>query len=273
LVYEESLLASFSSRLNFDKRIPIICLTPPQELAPHSSLVHMFETLRQKFGSNRSMFLGHIGEDGRWTLNVEAEVEALRRGVEKGEPMLILGTAFLYVHLLDYLTDRNISLKLPAGSVAMETGGYKGRSRAVPKEELHSSISEHLGISEPNIICEYGMSELSSQAYDHVPYQFCSSRRKEAHSTSSRTDHSPLTSAAARVFHFPPWARVQIISPETGREVNEGETGLIRVFDLANVFSVMAIQTEDLGIRRGDGFELIGRASLAEARGCSLMAV
>jgi hypothetical protein len=64
---------------------------------------------------------------------------------------------------------------------------------------------------------------------------------------------------------------VQIISPETGNEIADGETGLIRVFDLANVFSVMAIQTEDLGVRRGDGFELIGRATLAEPRGCSLM--
>jgi hypothetical protein len=72
-------------------------------------------------------------------------------------------------------------------------------------------------------------------------------------------------------FSFAPWTRVQIISPETGREVADGETGLIRVFDLANVFSVMAIQTEDLGIRRGDGFELTGRATLAEPRGCSLM--
>ena len=58
---------------------------------------------------------------------------------------------------------------------------------------------------------------------------------------------------------------------ETGREVMDGETGLVRVFDLANVFSVMAIQTEDLASRRGAGFELIGRAEFAEARGCSLM--
>jgi hypothetical protein len=65
---------------------------------------------------------------------------------------------------------------------------------------------------------------------------------------------------------------VQIISPETGLEVADGETGLIRVFDLANVFSVMAIQTEDLGIHHGRGFELIGRATQAEPRGCSLMA-
>jgi hypothetical protein len=66
---------------------------------------------------------------------------------------------------------------------------------------------------------------------------------------------------------------VQIVSPETGCEAGEGETGLIRVFDLANVYSVMAIQTEDLGVRRGDGFELVGRLELAAPRGCSLMAI
>ena len=64
---------------------------------------------------------------------------------------------------------------------------------------------------------------------------------------------------------------MKIISPETGREVADGETGLLRVYDLANVRSVMAIQTEDLAVRRGDGFELIGRAALAEPRGCSLL--
>jgi len=88
------------------------------------------------------------------------------------------------------------------------------------------------------------MSELSSQAYD--------------------------AGEARRVFHFPPWARVRLISPETGNEVADGETGLIRICDLANVFSVAMVQTEDLGIRRGAGFELVGRAAAAEPRGCSL---
>ena len=72
-------------------------------------------------------------------------------------------------------------------------------------------------------------------------------------------------------YHFPPWCRAQVISPETGREVAEGETGLLRIFDLANVRSVLAIQTEDLAVKRGDAFELIGRATQAEPRGCSLM--
>jgi hypothetical protein len=62
------------------------------------------------------------------------------------------------------------------------------------------------------------------------------------------------------------------MSPEGGYEVGEGETGLIWVLDLANVYSVMAIQTEDLGIRRGDGFTLAGRAVSAEPRWCSLQA-
>ena len=337
-VYEESLLRCFSRHLRIEQPIPIISLTPPPEMAPHSSLVHMFETLRRRFGNDDSVFLGQIAEDGGWALNAEAAVEALGRRAEMEHPILILGTAFSYVHLLDYLTDRNISLKLPAGTVSMETGGYKGRSRAVPKHELHQLICEQLGISETNIICEYGMSELSSQAYArsaiHSPSHSHSSRRKEAqfqnpkgiapqspdlpannpegiapsspglrgtsypgfeatnlHNPERVVPNAPcstvhgeaysnpmskdpvLTSALTRVFHFPTWTRVQIISPETGREVNEGETGLIRVFDLANVFSVMALQTEDLGIRRADGFELVGRASFAEARGCSLMAV
>jgi hypothetical protein len=246
LVYEESLVAWFSRQIQIKQPNPITSLTPPPELAPNSSLVHMFETLGRKFGIDHSVFLGCIGEDGGWTLDFESALAAFRRCAEMHQPILILGTAFLYVHLLDYLAHRNISLKLPVGTMAMETGGYKGRSRDVPKRELHQLIGERLGISEANIICEYGMSELSSQAY----YQ-----------------------ATTHVFHFPPWARVQIISPETGREVTEGETGLIRGFDLANVFSAMPVQTEDLGIRRGDGFELVGRASLAEARGCSLMSV
>ena len=105
------------------------------------------------------------------------------------------------------------------------------------------------------------MSELSSQAYDYVagsgPVQ--SSKLKAQSST--------------RLFRFPPWARAQVLSPESGQEVCDGETGLLRVFDLANVRSVLAIQTEDLAVRRGKGFELLGRAPHAEPRGCSLMAV
>jgi len=243
-IYEASLWAWLQHNLRSTiNDLRLVSLTPPPAQVTHSSLVHMFEVVRRKFGADENVFAGRAGADGAWTLNPDAAIVALTG--EGSQPLLVLGTAFSFVHLLDELRKRNLRVELPAGSLVMETGGYKGRSREMSKAELHGLITEQLGVPTANIICEYGMSELSSQAY-------------------SRSEQG--------VFRFPPWARVQVVSPETGYEVAEGETGLIRVFDLANVFSVMAIQTEDLAVRRGDGFELIGRAKLAEPRGCSLMA-
>jgi hypothetical protein len=267
-VYEASLWTWFVANLRFTiydlrsennsaLRTPhsTIVLTPPPAQAPHSSLVHMFETVRKNLGgasvpASRAAFLGTLAADGSWALDFEAVFATLKSSIVNRQSSILLGTAFSFVHLLDLMVERDLRVELPAGSRVMETGGYKNHSRSMPKAELHALITERLGVPAENIICEYGMSELSSQAYD------VGVRNAEC---------------GVRKFRFPPWARVQIISPETGREVADGETGLIRVFDLANVFSVAAIQTEDLGIRRGDGFELIGRAQLAEPRGCSLM--
>jgi Acyl-protein synthetase, LuxE len=290
----------------------LIILTPPPAQAPHSSLVHMFETVRRKFSAEDSAFqtmrdkslparagarfgvppsggrvnaelqtevvrasaafLGTVGVSDRWTLNFDAALAALNSSLVTHHPSLLLGTAFSFVHLLDYLAERHLRFDLPAGSRVMETGGYKNRSRSMPKAELHQLITERLGVPPSHIVCEYGMSELSSQAYDLGA--LASRRRIFSTATKELAGETPaLPGFVTRHFRFPSWARVQIISPETGHEVADGETGLIRVFDLANVFSVMAIQTEDLGIRRGDGFELMGRPTLAEPRGCSLMAV
>jgi hypothetical protein len=266
-VYEASLLPWFEknfladwNELQEDEIVgPIdkpgmIFLMPSPALAPNSSLVHMFETIRDKIASRDSLFTGKLDEQNAWELDIDQTLFALRKSMCANRPIAILGTAFSFVHLLDHFAANNIRYRLAEGSRVLETGGYKGRSRAIPKTELHELITRHLGIPSSQIVCEYGMSELSSQAYDQ---------------TIRRSNFQTQT---PRAFHFPPWARAQIISPETGNEVAEGETGLVRIFDLANVFSTLAIQTEDLGIRRGNGFELIGRAQLSEPRGCSLMA-
>jgi hypothetical protein len=224
----------------------------------------MFDTLRRGLKFTGFAFTGLTANDGGWELNRRATFGFLQEAIEANEPVVLLGTAFSYVHFLDYLAEQNLKLRLPEGSRVLETGGYKGRSRALAKSKLHALITSVLGVPPSRIVCEYGMSELSSQAYDRIA------------GTDDRIVNDEVlpgrTAASSRCFRFPSWVRIQIISPETGREVGEGETGLIRVFDLANVYSVMAIQTEDLAIRRGEGFELIGRAALAEARGCSLMA-
>jgi hypothetical protein len=257
-IYEASLLPGFERNilagwdLLVEKEIvgptdkpAFIFLTPSPALAPNSSLVYMFETIRRELGSRDSFFGGRVN-NGAWDLDMEQVLFGLRKSMCANRPVAVLGMAFSFIQLLDYFAEHNMRYRLATGSRAMETGGYKGRSREIPRSELHGLITKHLGIPVSQIMCEYGMSELGSQAY---------------------------AAADKSIFQFPSWCRAQIVSPETGKEVANGETGLLRIFDLANVYSVMAIQTEDLGIRRGEGFEIMGRAKLAEPRGCSLMAV
>jgi hypothetical protein len=124
----------------------------------------------------------------------------------------------------------------------METGGYKGTGRTLTKEALYAQFQTSLGLAPNAILNEYSMTELSSQWYTH---------------------------GLNRPHFGPPWARSLVISPETGREVADGETGTVRLIDLANLGSVIAIQTQDLAIRRGHGFQLIGRDPAAIPRGCS----
>ena len=266
-VYEASLTHWFDRHLGAAGALHF--LTPGRLAAPHSSLIYMFETLRQRRSLPESVFLGNIAGDGSWVLDFAVVLVELRSASAEGRPVTLLGTAFSFVHLLDCLTDHELRFTLPAGSRVMETGGYKNRSRTLPKAELHALITEKLGIPAAHILCEYGMSELSSQAYAVTSDEWrVTSKNAGAPDSSPATHHSSLPPP----FVFPPWARAQIVSPETGRQVAEGQTGIIRIMDLANVFSVAAVQTEDLGIRRGTGFELVGRAGQAEPRGCSLMA-
>jgi hypothetical protein len=212
---------------------------------------HYFKTLELYEAAARPNFLAHVGNlpvlslipaDKHSSLAYMMSLfqpQPFRTDVT--EPVLVAGTAFAFMNLFD----AGLRASFPAGSRAMETGGYKGRSREAPKRELHRLIRERLGI-EP-VINEYGMTELSTQFYDERP--------------------------GSDLKDVPHWARVWVIDPRTGQEAARGETGLIRVLDLANLWSAICIQTEDLGIAHADGrFEILGRAAGAEVRGCSLSA-
>ena len=251
-VYDASLLPWFRRHLlreeeASNRAVDFFSLTPAAAAAPQSSLAHMIDAATQAFGGNASRSFGSVNREGEWSVEANLLLDALTTAKR---PVLLLGTAFNFVHLLDTMEARQLGLKLPEGSRVMETGGYKGRSRELPKAELHANLSRTLALPASAIICEYGMSELSSQAYDLAV-----------------DHHNPLE----RLFRFPPWCRFQVVNPETGQPAREGSPGLLRILDLANVASVIAVQTEDLAVQRGDGFELLGRAAKAGARGCSLM--
>ncbi|HEX7241001.1 MAG TPA: hypothetical protein VF263_12085, partial [Longimicrobiaceae bacterium] len=169
---------------------------------------------------------------------------ALREAEADGVPVCVLGTSFAFVHWLDAAGER---YALPAGSRVMDTGGFKGRSREVTREELYAALGEQLGVGAEWCVNEYGMTEMSSQFYDGV-----------------------AGVAAPRLHRAPAWVRTRAVDPETLEALPDGETGVLRHWDLANLGSVMAVQTADLGMVTPDGIRLLGRARGAEARGCSL---
>ena len=100
------------------------------------------------------------------------------------------------------------------------------------------------------IIAEYGMTELSSQLYEDGSFS-----------------KSP---ARDRRLWVPGWVRASVVDPTTLEVVADGEPGILRIDDLANIDSVAAVQTSDLAIAVDGGVRLIGRAPGAILRGCSL---
>ena len=71
----------------------------------------------------------------------------------------------------------------------------------------------------------------------------------------------------------PPWLKTRVLDPLTGQETPTGTPGLLAHYDLANLNSVLALQTEDMGYAHPDGgIVLLGRAPGAVLRGCSLTA-
>jgi hypothetical protein len=247
-LYEASLVPSFEAAVLPDlapgERLACLVLAPSPEEAPDSSLSHMFGVMQAKRGAAGSGFFVRGGR-----LELDAVLAALERA-SCAPKVLLCGTAFAFVHLLEALEARGRRLALPAGARVMETGGFKGRSRALARAELHAWIEDRLGVPPARSVNQYGMTELGSQFYDSVLREPYAMRRKLA----------------------PPWTRVAVVDPESGRELPPGAVGALHIVDLANTGSVLAIATADLGLVSGGGFEVLGREAGAEARGCSLAA-
>ena len=262
-------------RLSNEWRIPMLSLTPSCDVASHSSLVFMLHSVAMEYCAKDSIFAGQETSVG-WELDIDRVLFELRKSMCANRPIMIAGTAYNFIQLLDHFEHKNIRYRLAEGSRVMETGGYKGRTRTVPKEELYGQISQKLGIPEARIVSEYGMCELSSQAYNYaIEHVLHSNEKGEELLSKQELKQRPPAQARpfSRRFLFPPWVRIRVVSPETEKEVSDGEEGILEIVDLGNVASSIAIRTQDRVWRWGQEFELIGRVEHSEPRGCSLLSV
>ena len=208
-------------------KLPTFFLAPSNLEAPQSSLSHMFAHLNS-------------GNDSHFLLrDSKFHLAPLFHHLPSGQPICLMGTALAFRHLMEI----HGPIPLPTGSHLLETGGYKGTSITLSKPAFYDQLSSFFSIPHAQIHNEYGMTELSSQAYATGP----DGRHR-----------------------FPHWCRHLILDPESGQPLPPGELGYLIIHDLANLHSVAKIRTQDFAIGHPDGsFTLIGRDPGALPRGCS----
>ena len=224
---------------------PVLMLAPSPEELPDSSLTHMLQLFAGAFGRPSAGAESFFIRDG--ILELAALDARVAKALVAKDSVLVLGTSFAFVHLLDAVEDAGF--RLPAGSRVMQTGGFKGKSREVDANALRAELSRALGVDPRSIVSEYGMTELSSQFY-------------------VATLRDPT--ARPGTYLEPPWARVVPVDPVSLEPVAEGEEGVARIEDLMNVDSAFAVLAADRVRRVPGGFELLGRWPGAAPRGCSI---
>ncbi len=126
-------------------------------------------------------------------------------------------------------------------SIIIETGGMKGFRDEIPKEDLHSQLSERFGTV--NIHSEYGMTELLSQSYAIENLKF----------------------------KTPDSKRIMVRSETDPFKIQKKGRGAFNIIDLANINSCSFLATDDYGNVTEDFFEIYGRIDESDIRGCNQM--
>jgi len=248
-IYRASAIAHLRTMLFPDgRRMAILSMHPTADAMPESSLAAMISWCVEEFATSRQ-----LAAASRERVDVAAATAFLAECEVRREPVCILGTTAAFAALFSALRNRGVQLRLAAGSRMMDTGGAKGQAVPMAAAEVIAQAGEMLAIAPAMVINEYGMTELCSQLYDATPFN-CAG----------------VADTQGRLKVPPPWMRVTARDPVTMRPMPDGEVGLLTFFDLANVASVSAVMTEDLGAIEQNKVRVIGRTAGGEARGCAL---
>lgn len=228
-----------------------LLLSPTPEMFPYMPMIYDQELMRQNFGTEDRIYL--IGKEG---FDARKFVEELKLAEKTGQPVMIGGASFAFVSLFDGFKEKGLAFNLSNGSISVDGGGYKERSRDVPKQEFIEASSKMFGLPEDHVINLLGYGEHPTLIYDNV--------FRNALMRVNGSRYKPNL----------PWHKTLVVDPEKYPKetvfLKKGEKGILRHFDLSDRGTVIAVQTDDEGELIEDGFEIWGRAKGAGARGCSL---
>lgn len=228
-VYQNLSVQHFENLYGPLKEYSILALLPSYLERQNSGLVAMVDTFMQR--SNQRQ------ESGYYLANTQALKKHLLANRNNGVKTILWGVTFA---LLDLAEDFPIDF---ADLIVMETGGMKGRREEMVREEVHHVLKEAFGVD--RIHSEYGMTELSSQAY-------------------AKSNGCFEPSATMRVL-------VRDINDPFSL-VSTNKAGGLNIIDLANLDTCSFIETKDIGrLLVNNQFEVLGRMDNSDIRGCNLM--
>ncbi len=223
------------------RRCRILILAPGPDTAPSMGMAIGMEETRRHFGTPDSAFL--VDRRG---VRVKALVSALRTAEESGAPVALIGATSAFVYFLKAARRRRMRFGLPPESRVCDGGGYRGRFGEVPRDDYHQLVEDVLGVPERMCVNVLGLAESATNYFDDTLRNHVLGR--------PRTPRRKVP---------PPWTRTDVVSAETGEVLPPGEVGLLRHFDLANLPTVIAVQSDNLGAIDGrGGFEIVGRAKV-----------
>ncbi|MFI3316929.1 MAG: acyltransferase [Rikenellaceae bacterium] len=222
-IYEAAFIKGFEEFYGDLSQWSIYGLLPSYLEREGSSLIYMVEKMIERCGSGGFYLHNHD--------------QLLRDMQSDGKPKILLGVSYALWGLVESHAPKLLN------TIVMETGGMKGHREEISKAQLHEILCTGFGVDK--IHSEYGMAELTSQAY----------------------------SKGENRFFAPPWMRVLLREPNDPFAILSGQgRGAINIIDLASRFSCAFIQTEDMGRIYSDGsFSVDGRVSHSEVRGCNLL--
>jgi hypothetical protein len=228
------------------KRCRILILAPSPELAPSMGMAIGMDQTRRAFGTDDSLFL--LGRTG---IDVDKLLLALRQSEATGVPVALIGATAAYVYFFQACRRKKWSFKLPAGSRICDGGGYRGRFGVVTRDDYLAMVEEVLGIPNSHCVNVLGEAETATNLFDD-------SLRRLVKGQPIRKRTRPV----------PPWSRVLAMNIDTLKPLPDGEVGLLAHWDLANVPTVLAVITDNLGYTTDDGrgCEMVGRAKIENGK-------
>jgi hypothetical protein len=228
------------------RRCRVLILAPSPELAPSMGMAIGMDQTRRAFGSDDSMFL--LGKTG---IDIKNLLKALREAEASGIPVALIGATAAYVYFFQACRRKKMTFRLPPGSRVCDGGGYRGRFGVVTRDDYYAMVREILDVPETHCVNVLGEAETATNLFDDA-------LRRYVKGLPPRKRTRPV----------PPWSRVLAMNIDDLSPLPDGEVGLLAHWDLANVPTVLAVITDNLGYTTdgGTGCEMVGRAKIENGK-------